>query len=60
MGYKNENLKHRMGISGKPKYQCPHCKKALQINKVPFMLICSSCNKTCMGVDIIVNDTNKN
>ena len=43
MGYKDENLNDRMGIEGRPKYQCPHCKKALRISKPPFMLICNGC-----------------
>jgi len=56
MGYKDENIKHRQGISGEPKYKCPHCKKGLSINKIPFMMICSRCKKSFKGSDIIVND----
>ena len=31
MGYKDENLKHRMGIGGEPKYKCPHCNQGLSV-----------------------------
>ena len=44
-----------MGIEGKPKYQCPHCKKALSISKVPFMLICNGCNGIVKEDTIIIN-----
>ena len=56
MGYKDENLKHRMGIEGKPKYQCPHCKKGLSINKPPFMLICNGCKGIVKEDNIIINN----
>ena len=56
MGYKDENLKHRMGIEGKPKYQCPHCKKGLSINKPPFMLICNGCKGIVKEDTIIINE----
>ena len=56
MGYKDENIKHRMGIEGKPKYSCPHCKKGLSISKVPFMLICSMCKGIVKEDNIIINE----
>lgn len=43
MGYKNENLKHRLGVT-QAKYKCPKCNKPLGIDKPKFMIICSSCN----------------
>ena len=55
MGYKDENLKHRMGIGGQPRYKCPHCKKGLNITKIPFMLICGKCKKCVKGEQIIIN-----
>lgn len=55
MGYKDENIKHRQGITDKPKYQCPECKKPLSIPKKTFMVICGSCKKTVLGENIIEN-----
>ena len=46
MGYKDENRKHALGISGKPKYKCPHCKTGLNIPKKMFVVVCSKCKKT--------------
>ena len=54
MGYKDENIKHRLGINNKPKYKCPHCNKPLSIKTIPFMMICSSCNKTFKGENVII------
>jgi DNA-directed RNA polymerase subunit RPC12/RpoP len=45
MGYKNENIKHRQGIGGKPKYSCPNCGHGLIIPKPVFMVVCSKCKK---------------
>lgn len=56
MGYKDENLKHRMGIGGEPRYKCPHCKQGLSITKIPFMLICGKCKKAVKGEEIIINE----
>lgn len=45
MAYCDENIHHRQGISGEPKYKCPHCKNGLNISKPMFMVVCSKCKK---------------
>lgn len=55
MGYKDENLKHRQGISAEPKYRCPECDNPLSLNKIPFLVICGKCKKTIKGDDIVIN-----
>lgn len=57
MGYKDENLKHRMGVEGPPKYTCPNCNNGLSINKIPFMLICGKCKKAVKGEEIKINES---
>lgn len=53
MGYKDENIKHRQGINGKPKYSCP-CGKSLNIPK-PVSMVSCKCGKTIEKDNIIVN-----
>ena len=55
MGYKDENIKHRLGIKGEPKFQCPKCKNGLDINKPKFMVVCSKC-KNIIEQDLYCND----
>ena len=52
MGYKDENIKHRQGITETPKYKCPHCGHALSIPKKVFMIICGKCNAKILGEEL--------
>lgn len=51
MGYKNENIKHRAGISIPSKgYECPHCKGKIKTKAT--LVICPSCKKVVDGGDL--------
>lgn len=48
MGYKDENIKHRLGVNiSKPKYICPYCKGGIGV-KATFVS-CSTCKKVIDG-----------
>ena len=55
MGYKDENIKHRLGIKGQPKFQCPKCKNGLDIDKPKFIVVCSKCKSVIEQDEIIIN-----
>ena len=55
MGYKNENLKHALGIEQKSKYQCPNCNNPLSINKPMFLVTCYKCKSIIEKDEIICN-----
>lgn len=53
MGYKDENTKHRVGISAPQKgYTCPKCGDDKIKTKATFV-ICPSCKKTVEGKDLV-------
>ncbi|AGO47467.1 hypothetical protein Phi13:2_gp063 [Cellulophaga phage phi13:2] len=54
MGYKDENIKHRMGFNtSKPKYKCPYCKGGIGV-KASFVS-CPTCKKVVDGDDLITS-----
>jgi uncharacterized Zn finger protein (UPF0148 family) len=53
MGYKDENTKHRVGISAPQKgYTCPKCGEDKIKTKATFV-VCPSCKKTVEGKDLV-------
>ena len=52
MGYKDENTKHRVGISMPSKgYKCPYCNENIPV-KASF-IICTKCKKVIDGNKLI-------
>lgn len=48
MGYKDENIKHRLGVNtSKPKYKCPYC--GCEIGVKASFVSCSTCKKVIDG-----------
>ena len=52
MGYRDENVKHRQGVSMPTKgYICPKCKDD-KIKTKASLVVCPSCKKVVEGKDL--------
>lgn len=54
MGYRDENIRHKLGpaVAANKKFVCPKCKERCIVTKATF-IICSSCKKVVEGKDVI-------